>query len=131
VKYAELHLRLPNYPSSWGRTARLAVEAWAARPNAFAGLLDCAAVGWCAAGPPVPRDSAAAPPRDGGALVFATSTADESGASGTSVYAGPKAAVRAFGRGLATEEVRAVISAAQGERDRLLRRASHRARLVG
>jgi NAD(P)-dependent dehydrogenase (short-subunit alcohol dehydrogenase family) len=41
--------------------------------------------------------------REGGAFVFTTSIADESGTSGMSVYAGSKAAVRAFVRGLASE----------------------------
>lgn len=41
--------------------------------------------------------------RDGGAFVFTTSIADQSGAANMSLYAGAKAAVRAFVRGLATE----------------------------
>ena len=41
--------------------------------------------------------------RDGGAIVFTTSAADETGTPGLSVYAGAKAAVRSFARGFAAE----------------------------
>jgi NAD(P)-dependent dehydrogenase (short-subunit alcohol dehydrogenase family) len=41
--------------------------------------------------------------RDGGAIVFTTSVADEMGAPGLSVYSGAKAALRSFTRGFAAE----------------------------
>ncbi|ESY98385.1 SDR family oxidoreductase [Mesorhizobium australicum] len=41
--------------------------------------------------------------RDGGAIVFTSSVADESGTSGMSVYSGSKAALRAFAKVLAAE----------------------------